>query len=275
MALLGCPRVHTVPLETRGLSPRWILTLEPERSATGGPHEQKSRPPMTRCAQAACVFRCSASNASPIFQMDTYPRTRALSDRRTARTEISSSDDAMRSSCLCLQMLGVKRFSFLPNRQRNRGDLARQRQPRHRRQHPFVEKSLIKNSERTFSRAGRRCRTLEQILQLVAVVEIQSADEYRLASAYQLPILKAIISGRSRLQRQPAVSPELTLGAEAVRRLHFSDQQRRADRSQKRNGAQPLHGFMLATLQNQLLTRFAAQRLQDIELLIKEFGATV
>jgi len=48
---------------------QWILALEPERSATGGPHEPKSRRPMTLRAQAACVFRCSASNASPFFQI--------------------------------------------------------------------------------------------------------------------------------------------------------------------------------------------------------------
>jgi hypothetical protein len=69
MALLGCPREHTVPRETQRLNPRWILTLEPERSATNGPHEQKSRVPATQRAQAACVFRCSALNASPFFQI--------------------------------------------------------------------------------------------------------------------------------------------------------------------------------------------------------------
>ena len=47
----------------------WILTLEPERSVTDGPQSHSSRVPRTPRAQAACNFRCSASNVSPFFQM--------------------------------------------------------------------------------------------------------------------------------------------------------------------------------------------------------------
>jgi hypothetical protein len=36
IAFSGCPREHTVPRETVRLNPAWILTLEPERSATAG-----------------------------------------------------------------------------------------------------------------------------------------------------------------------------------------------------------------------------------------------
>jgi hypothetical protein len=69
MALLGCPREHTVPRETpapkprldtyprtRALSDRWIT-------------QRWFRVPRTLRAQAACSFKCSASNASPFFQI--------------------------------------------------------------------------------------------------------------------------------------------------------------------------------------------------------------
>ena len=69
MALLGCPREHTVPRETLCLNPAWILTLEPERSAT----ERITLPwfpvPTALRAQAACSFRCSALKVSPLFQI--------------------------------------------------------------------------------------------------------------------------------------------------------------------------------------------------------------
>jgi hypothetical protein len=72
IALLGCPREHTVPRETLGLNPAWILTLEPERSATAGPRHPYNDGSAFRCtlrAQAACSFRCSALNVSPFFQI--------------------------------------------------------------------------------------------------------------------------------------------------------------------------------------------------------------
>ena len=73
IALLGCPREHTVPRETLRLNPLWILTLEPERSATAGPrHQNRNDGSAFRCtlrAQAACSFKCSAWNRSPFFQI--------------------------------------------------------------------------------------------------------------------------------------------------------------------------------------------------------------
>ena len=73
IALLGCPREHTVPRETLGLNPASILTLEPERSATAGLRNRDSvndgPVPMTLRTQAACSFKCSALNVSPFFQI--------------------------------------------------------------------------------------------------------------------------------------------------------------------------------------------------------------
>ena len=69
MALLGCPRRHTVALETVRLNPPWILIPEPERSVAVGCSRVTPLSSDLPCAQAACNFTCSASNASPFFQI--------------------------------------------------------------------------------------------------------------------------------------------------------------------------------------------------------------
>ena len=92
------------------------------------------------CSRVHTVPRETRQVRGLIPKMDTYPRTRALSGRRTARSKKVRSDGVARSSCcLRLQLLGIKCLSFLPNTQGYRGDLARQRQPGHRRHHPFLE----------------------------------------------------------------------------------------------------------------------------------------
>jgi hypothetical protein len=55
----------------------------------------------------------------------------ARSWRRNAGHQRFRSDDTVRSSCLWFYMFGVERFSFLPDLQRNGGDLPRQCQPGH------------------------------------------------------------------------------------------------------------------------------------------------
>jgi hypothetical protein len=69
IALLGCPRGHTVADETGCLTRKRILTLEPVRSATARP-SQKMHPPKdpVRRVHAACGFTYSAWNGSPFFQ---------------------------------------------------------------------------------------------------------------------------------------------------------------------------------------------------------------
>src|SRR5215831_20840930 len=44
--------------------------------------------------------------------------------------------------CLRIQFLRIERFSFLPNSQRNGGNLARQRQPRHLGPYPLLLETL-------------------------------------------------------------------------------------------------------------------------------------
>lgn len=69
MAFWGCPRGHTVALETNCLNPPMILTLEPERSVPANRARDNFAFRRALRAQAACNFRCSASNDSPFFQI--------------------------------------------------------------------------------------------------------------------------------------------------------------------------------------------------------------
>src|SRR5208337_1417740 len=127
---------------------------------------------------------------------------------------------------------------FLPHMQGNGRNLARQGQPRHLRLHPLYQKLFVKLAKRSLAATGAGGRALKQVLQIVVVVQIQSANEHRLAAALQLTVDEAIVSAAARLQPQPAVGPELPLAAEAVRRLHPPQQQRDPYRTQPRNRAQ-------------------------------------
>src|SRR6266568_976652 len=90
--------------------------------------------------------------------------------------------------------------------------------------HAFGQQAFIELTERAVDNAGRRRRTLKQVLQIVIVVAVESADEHRFLGAHQLSVLEAVIGAAARLQGQPAVGPELTFAAEAVRRLYPPDQ---------------------------------------------------
>src|SRR5438093_13196759 len=74
----------------------------------------------------------------------------------------------MRSSCLWFYMFGVERFSFLPDLQRDGGDLARQRQPGHFRSYALGQQSGVKLTEYSLAKASHRGVTLEQAFQFVA-----------------------------------------------------------------------------------------------------------
>src|SRR5947207_12375916 len=110
-------------------------------------------------------------------------------------------------------MLGVKRFSSLPNMQSDGGDLARQGQACQRWLHALGQACFIELAERAGDSTGGGGGALEQILQLVVVVEVQPADEPRLLAAHQLSILETIVGAAARLQPQAAVGPELAFGA--------------------------------------------------------------
>ena len=65
--------------------------------------------------------------------------------------------------CLGIQFLRIERFSFLPNSQRNGGNLARQRQPRHLGPYPLVLETLNVAAVR-LAPATRNGRADEQLL---------------------------------------------------------------------------------------------------------------
>ena len=92
------------------------------------------------------------------------------------------------SSCLWLQILGVERGSFLPNGQRDRGNLPRQSETRHLRPDPFGEQSLVELPERTLPDGGLDRRALEQIFEMVIVTGIELAHRYRPLRSFQPPL---------------------------------------------------------------------------------------
>src|SRR5208283_4240581 len=179
-----------------------------------------------------------------------------------------------RSSGLWLQIFGVERFSFLPNVQSDGRDLARQGQPRQLGLYPLPQKVFVEEAKGAVTATGGGGRTLKQVLQIVVVIQVEAANEHRLVSALQLPVHHLIVGAAARLQRQPAVGPELSLAAEAMGRLHPPEEQGDAYRTEPGNGAQQLGLVMLATLQNQIVAGLAAQLLQQVEFLVKSLGAT-
>ena len=122
----------------------------------------------------------------------------------------------MRSSCLWFYMFGVERFSFLPDLQRDGGDLARQRQPGHFRSYALGQQSRVELTEYSLTKGSHRGGTLEQAFQFVVMVPVQTADLRWPGLALHLSVDHAVLGAVVCFQRQPAVGPELALGAEAV-----------------------------------------------------------
>ena len=84
-----------------------------------------------------------------------------------------------RSSCLWFQMFGVEGISFLPDDQRDRGNLPRQGQACHGWFPSFDEQTLVEIVERPRGNGGHCCGTLEDILKIVVVILIESAKLLR------------------------------------------------------------------------------------------------
>ena len=134
-------------------------------------------------------------------------------------------------------MFGVETNSFLPNDQSDGRDLARQGQARHRWLHAPGNASLVEILERSGGGSRSRGGTLEDILQIVIMVFVQSADGQDFFRAFQLATHEAVFPTGVSLQRQAAVGPQLPLATEAVRRLHQSNQQSGADGADRGNPA--------------------------------------
>src|SRR5215469_6232501 len=76
-----------------------------------------------------------------------------------------------------------------------------------------------------------------------------------------------------RFQPQAAVLPQLSFGAEAVRRLHHRDQNGCPDRTDPRNLAQQFPRLVLPALSQEIFPHLLAQEMHDIELLVVVFRA--
>ena len=139
-----------------------------------------------------------------------------------------------RSSCL-FQILGVEADSFLPEDYGDGSNLPRQGEASHRGSHPSGEQDLVKIVER--SRAGARShgRTLEDIFEIVVMVGIQPTELLWFLRALQLSLGIAILRAVVGFQRQPAVAPQLPLGAESIGCLQQRKQLRRPQRTDARN----------------------------------------
>lgn len=109
-------------------------------------------------------LRCTR-HTGPNNLLETHPRTQVSQSRtRHPPEKIPSNgmDAGQRhSSCLCVQIFGVKRDSFLPHCKGDHGNLARQGETCHLWPHPFRYQSLVKLPEWTLLRGGLDRRTLE------------------------------------------------------------------------------------------------------------------
>jgi hypothetical protein len=140
----------------------------------------------------------------PTTGLDTRPRTERLENRRASAWHdlgwlrlISP-----RSSRFPFQWFWIEVLSFLPKSQHNRRHLARQGQPRHGRLHSARQQILIKLAPRIVSAAGLRGRALEQTLQIMIVIHIETADRRRPLRMLQLSPGVAVFPAAPRLQGQ-------------------------------------------------------------------------
>src|SRR5438046_4746449 len=102
-----------------------------------------------------------------------------------------------RSSCLLFQMFGVEIYSFLPDDQRDRGNLPGQGETSHRRLRPLGQQSLVESVERSSGDAGHGGGTLEDFLEIVVMILIQSTKLLRFPGTLQLPVHVAVLDRKS------------------------------------------------------------------------------
>ena len=139
-----------------------------------------------------------------------------------------------RSSCL-FQIFGVEIDSFLPDDQGGHGNLSRQGETSHRWPPPFGKQGLVKIAHRPGRGAGPHGRTLEDIFEIVVVVIIQPTELRWFLRSLQLSFGIAVLRAVVCLQSQPAVVPQLPLGAESMGGLHQRNQLSRPQRTDTRN----------------------------------------
>src|ERR1022692_692917 len=120
---------------------------------------------------------------------------------------------------------GAQTCSFLPDDQSDRRDLARQSETSHRHFHPFGEQRGVEILKGSGCNASQGGRTLEDVFQIMVMVGVEPSDSQHFFGTLQLSIQETIFGAGAGGQGQTAISPELPLGAETMRRLNQSDQQ--------------------------------------------------
>src|SRR4030088_462493 len=138
----------------------------------------------------------------PTTGLDTRPRTERLENRPASAWHDLGLASALlpRSSGFPFQWFWIEVFSFLPNSQHNRRHLARQGQPRHGRLHSPRQQILIKITPGIVSATGLRGRALEQTLQIMIVIHVETADRRRPLRMLQLSPAVAVFPAAPRLQ---------------------------------------------------------------------------
>src|SRR5258708_36946916 len=81
-----------------------------------------------------------------------------------------------RSSCLLFQIVGFETYLLLPDDQRDRGNLPRQGQARHRGLPSLSQQSLVEIAQRSSIGAGSHRPTLENIFEVVVVIVIETSQ---------------------------------------------------------------------------------------------------
>ena len=89
------------------------------------------------------------------------------------------------------------------------------------------------------------------------VIHVETANRWRPLRMLQLSPAVAVFPTASRLQSQPAVSPQLSLGTKTMWRLQQRDQQGNPYRAQSWDLAENLTGRMLPAFLQQLLPRLS------------------
>ena len=155
-------------------------------------------------------------------------------------------------------MIGVEAHSLLPNNQNNGGNLSGQSQPRHLRSHALGQQCRVKLLERAGFGGSDDRRSLEQILQIVIAILVQSAHLDRFFLALKLAFDYLVIGAAVHFDTQTTVGPQLPVGAEPVRRLQDPQQHRRPDRTDRGNLAEPFPDLVLLALHKQISSYFSA-----------------
>src|SRR5215216_1038517 len=105
------------------------------------------------------------------------------------------------------------------------------------------------------------------------VVRIEAAQRRRALRTLRLSVAETIFSAGPGLQAEPAVGPQLPLGAKTMRRLNQRNEECNPDRAQSRNLAQQLIGCMFVALREQLPAHVATNRQQAVELGVQLLSA--